>query len=160
LLGIYLNDHLAGASAGTELARRMANTHRDTDFGSALRPISAELVEDRAFLLEIMKVLGIPARRYKVYAGWAAEKVGRLKSNGYLMRRSPLSSLVELETLRLGVEGKAAGWQTLRVLADGEARLDAQLLDTLYERAQRQRETLEGLRLEQAARAFQGVRND
>jgi hypothetical protein len=28
VLGIYLNDHLAGATAGTELAHRVARTHR------------------------------------------------------------------------------------------------------------------------------------
>jgi hypothetical protein len=39
--------------------------------------------------------------------------LGRL----HLTSRSPLSNLEELELLRLGVEGKAAGWRTLRVLA-------------------------------------------
>ena len=29
VLGIYLNDHLAGATAGTELAHRVAKTHDD-----------------------------------------------------------------------------------------------------------------------------------
>jgi hypothetical protein len=29
LLGIYLNDHLAGATGGLELARRMAASHPD-----------------------------------------------------------------------------------------------------------------------------------
>ncbi|HEY5356166.1 MAG TPA: hypothetical protein VIJ82_00465 [Streptosporangiaceae bacterium] len=56
-----------------------------------------------------MHLLGIPVRTYKVYAGWLAEKAGRLKFNGRLRARSPLSNLVELELLRLGVEGKAAG---------------------------------------------------
>ena len=28
LLGVYLNDHLAGATAGSELAKRMARSHR------------------------------------------------------------------------------------------------------------------------------------
>jgi hypothetical protein len=41
------------------------------------------------------------------------EKAARLKLNGHLLARSPLSSLEELEMLRLGVEGKAAGWRTL-----------------------------------------------
>ena len=64
-----------------------------------------------------MAALGIPVRRYKVGAAWIGEKAGRLKFNGRLLARSPLSDLEELEMLRLGVEGKAAGWRTLRTLA-------------------------------------------
>jgi hypothetical protein len=64
-----------------------------------------------------MAALGISVRHYKVYAAWIGEKVGRLKFNGHLTSRSPLSGLEELEMLRLGVEGKAAGWRTLRTLA-------------------------------------------
>jgi hypothetical protein len=41
------------------------------------------------------------------------EKAARLKLNGHLLARSSLSSLEEVEMLRLGVEGKAAGWRTL-----------------------------------------------
>ncbi|MDF3292617.1 hypothetical protein [Streptomyces silvisoli] len=70
------------------------------------------------------------------------------------MRRSPLSPLLELEMLRLGVEGKAAGWRTLREAADGEPALSESLLDDLLERAERQRDTLESLRRERAAHVF------
>jgi hypothetical protein len=56
-----------------------------------------------------MAVLDIPVVRVKVYAGWAAEKAGPLRLNGRLLNPSPLSGLVELEAVRLGVEGKAAG---------------------------------------------------
>ena len=125
LLGIYLNDHLAGATAGTELARRMAASPQLAAAGGALQRLADELAEDRAALLKMMAALGIPVRGYKVYAAWIGEKAGRLKPNGYLLARSPLSSLEELEMLRLGVEGKAAGWRTLRVLADREPRLDS-----------------------------------
>jgi hypothetical protein len=31
LVGIYLNDHLAGATGGLELARRAAASHRGSD---------------------------------------------------------------------------------------------------------------------------------
>jgi hypothetical protein len=36
-------------------------------------------------------------------------KIVRLKLNGYLLARSPLSSCEELEMLRPGVEGKGRG---------------------------------------------------
>ncbi|TDC15230.1 hypothetical protein E1265_27075, partial [Streptomyces sp. 8K308] len=41
-----------------------------------------EIAQDRTSLLAIMKGLDVPVRRYKVYAGWTAEKVARLKNNG------------------------------------------------------------------------------
>ena len=150
VLGIYLNDHLAGATVGTELARRVAGSHPDPGEGSVLQRFAAEVAQDRASLLDMMAALGIPVRAYKVYAAWIGEKAGRLKLNGFLLGRSPLSSLEELEMLRLGVEGKAAGWRTLRALAETDRRLDPARLDDLISRANRQAELLEELRLRAA----------
>ena len=92
-----------------------------------------------------MGALGVPVRRYKAGAAWVAEKTGRLKLNGHLLTRSPLSSLEELELLRLGVEGKAAGWRTLRELAQSDPRLDRARLDELISRAREQADLLEEL---------------
>jgi len=100
-----------------------------------------------------MTALGIPVRSYKVYAAWIGEKAGRLKLNGHLLTRSPLSSLEELELLRLGVEGKAAGWRTLRILADREDHLDSGRLDELISSARRQADLLEELRVRAATQA-------
>jgi hypothetical protein len=156
LLGIYLNDHLAGATGGVELARRAAGAHRGSDIGGALERLTAEIVEDRAALLDMAAALGVPVRHYKVYAAWVAEKVGRLKFNGHVLRRSALSTVIELEVLRLAVEGKAAGWRTLREVAEHDGRLDAGRLDRLLARARRQADILEELRARQAAEAFGG----
>ncbi len=154
LVGIYLNDHLAGATAGTELARRMAATHDGPAADDALRRLAAEVAQDRAALLDMMRALGAPVRGYKVYAAWVGEKAGRLKLNGHLLSKSPLSYLEELEMMRLGVEGKAAGWRTLRVLADSDKRLDAARLDELISRARRQSDVLEELRMRAAAQVI------
>ena len=151
VLGIYLNDHLAGATAGAELARRAAGSAQDRGDHAALRRFAAEVAQDRVALLNIMATLGIPVRTYKVYAGWIGEKAGRLKFNGRLFTRSPLSDLEELEMLRLGVEGKAAGWRTLRTLADTDTRLDPARLDELISRARRQADLLEDLRVAAAS---------
>jgi hypothetical protein len=147
LLGIYLNDHLAGATGGAELARRVAAARRGDEAGDALLRFAADVAADRAALLDIMAALDVPVRAYKVYAGWIGEKAGRLKLNGRLLGRSPLSSLEELEMMRLGVEGKAAGWRTLQLLADTEPRLDRARLMELIARAGSQRELLEDLRV-------------
>jgi hypothetical protein len=81
-----------------------------------------------------------------------ASRAGRLKFNGRLLTRSPLSDLEETEMLRLGVAGKAAGWRTLRVLAEQDGRLDAGRLDDLLARADRQSSELESLRISTAER--------
>lgn len=154
LLGIYLNDHLAGATAGAARVRYLLRSCGDPALADALAPIADEIAEDRASLLHIMRRLDVPVRRYKVYAGRAAEQVGRLKSNGSLVRRSPLSTLWELEALRLGVDGKTAVWQALRALAGTDRRLDARQLDDLVERARRQHTSLEELRRRQVDVAF------
>ena len=147
LLGIYLNDHLAGATAGTGLAHRMAVAAQQPTTGGTLRRLAVEISMDRETLLEFMAALGVPVRAYKLWAAWAGEKAERLKPNGRLLSRSPLSSLEELEILRLGVEGKAAGWRTLRVLADRDSRLDPARLDDLIARARRQADQIEELRV-------------
>ena len=150
LLGIYLNDHLAGATGGLELARRVARSSLIPADARVLQRLAAEIAADRQALLKIMAALGVPVRSYKRYAAWIGEKAGRLKPNGYLLTRSPLSSLEELELLRLGVEGKAAGWRTLRTLAERDTRLDSARLDELISAARHQADLLEDLRVSAA----------
>jgi hypothetical protein len=151
LLGIYLNDHLASSLAGVELARRMAGAAEPgSESAAVLARLVSELVQDRAALLEIMAALGVQVRGYKMFAAWAGEKAGRIKLNGRLVTKSPLSGLVEAEVLRVGIEGKAAGWRTLRALAARDDRLDAARLDALLARAASQSEAAETLRVHAA----------
>lgn len=145
LLGVYLNDHLAGATGGLALIRRLASS--DADWAPELGRLAGEIGEDREALLELMRRLDVPVRRYKSAFAWAAEKAGRLKPNLRLLTRSPLSRVVELELMRLGVEGKSAGWRTLRQVAETEPRLPERRLDDLLTRARRQADELEKLRI-------------
>ncbi|MFI0775049.1 hypothetical protein [Streptomyces sp. NPDC021212] len=145
MLGIYLNDHLAGATGGVELARRMAREYRRSAVGADLENLAVQIMEDREALRAIMAALEVPVRRYKLCGGWLGEKAGRLKPNGRVVRRSGLSTLIELEGLRIGVEGKALLWHTLLVAADHDTRLEPDRLTELLDRARRQRTALESL---------------
>jgi len=157
LLGVYLNDHLAGSTVGMGLARRMAAAAEPgSERAAALSGLATEITRDRVALLRIMAALGVQVRGYKVFAAWAGEKAGRLKLNGHLLTRSPLSDLVETEFLRLTVENGAAGLRTLRELADRDDRLDAGWLGDLIARADRQASVLESLRSSTAQRVFPG----
>jgi hypothetical protein len=147
LLSIYLNDHLTGATGGVDLARRLARSFQTTAHADALRDLAGEIDEDRETLLRIMARLDVRPSHPKIAAGWIAEKAARLKLNGRLIHRSPLTSIVELEAMYLGVEGKAAGWRTLRTLAALDSRIEISEIDALLERAERQAALLDELRL-------------
>jgi hypothetical protein len=92
--------------------------------------------------------------RVKVGAAWLAERAGRLKLNGRLLGRSPLSRLIELEGLHLGVTGKADLWKTLETTVAG--RLEGVDLAELIRRAERQAAELQEHRLRAAEHAFDG----
>jgi hypothetical protein len=154
LLPIYLNDHLAGATAGLELARRLVRSNSGNAYGPPLSRLAGEVEEDRSSLLSIMQDLEVSVDRVKLAAGWAAEKLGRLKLNGRLLSYSPLSRLMELEMLELGVTGKLALWRALHQIAPGEPRLDRAGLERLIERADVQARELEALRQRAVSDAF------
>jgi len=145
MFAVYLNDHVAGATAGVELAWRMAREHPSSDTGTELKNLAAEISRDRQSLLRLMASLGVPVRRYKIYGAWAGEKIGRLKPNARVVRRSGLSTIVELEALRLGVEGKTLLWRALLGWAPGEPRLDTRRLHELLDAARQQAEALDAL---------------
>ncbi len=151
---IYLNDHLAAAAAGLALFRRAGRNQHDTERGEAIRTLAERIEQDREALLARMHELQVPIRHYKQVLMRAGELVSRLKLNGRILRRSPLSSLVELESMLLAVTGKRGGWLVLRELARTEPRLDEGTLDELLERAQVQIHQLEELRLSAAQHAL------
>jgi hypothetical protein len=154
LLTIYLNDHLAGATAARELARRAAASNRSSDHGRFLDRLAAEIDEDRDTLLSIMRTLGSSIDQLKVLGGWGAEKLGRLKLNGRLLGYSPLSRIIEFEALALGVRGKLGLWRALELLQRERPELQNFELSHLAGRAERQLDELEDHRLKAVAEAF------
>lgn len=153
LLAIYLQDHLAGATGGLELARRAASSNEGTPLGDFLARLADEIAEDRETLEEIMASLDVGADRVKNALGWGAEKLGRLKPNGQITGYSPLSRLVELEGLHVGISGKLSGFQSLRTIFGEE--VAGRNLDGLISRARRQLDELTEFRLEAARLAFE-----
>ena len=136
-LAIYLNDHLAGSTVGFELVKRARGANEGTALGELLAELEKEIGEDRATLREMMSKLGVREDPVKKAAGWSAEKLGRLKLNGQIRGYSPLSRLVELEGLYIGVTGKLSLWKSLQA-AHGE-RLGGFDLAGLAKRAESQR---------------------
>ena len=110
LLDVYLSDHFAGATAGLELARRLADA---PGASRELAQIADEIESDRKTLREVMSAVGARPPLLKVALGWVGGKAGRLKLNDRLFGRSPLSMVIELELLIAGVSGKLQLWRAL-----------------------------------------------
>jgi hypothetical protein len=140
-LTIYLNDHLAGATAGAELAARVASENKGTAMQGPLERLSNEIRKDREELIAIMSDLDVPLDRAKVVLGWAVEKIGRLKPNGQLVGYSPLARVLELEGLLGGIQAKQALWRAL-LHAD---LVDRDALERLIGRARAQITTVQRL---------------
>ena len=159
LLSIYANDHLMASTGGVELVSRMLGEHRDSAYAPRLEELLGQLREERQALRSTMATLGIPVRQYKQVATWAAEKLSRLKLNGRLLSRSPLSPLIEFEFIANAVLGKRAGFETLREIAEIDERLDKALLDRLIRQADGQHHWLVEVRREIAADLFGGAKD-
>ncbi|WP_051297588.1 NAD-dependent epimerase/dehydratase family protein [Brevibacterium album] len=112
LLSLYLSDHLTGARAGEARIRRMAEAFADTPVGPALTQLADGIRADRAFAQRVAEDLGLRRRPARQALAWSAEHLGRLKANGRLLSRSPLTLLLETELMRSAVEGKLGLWQT------------------------------------------------
>ncbi|MFD7096753.1 transaldolase [Streptomyces xanthophaeus] len=154
LLAIYLNDHYSAATGGLELFRRAAKAQTSTEAHTVLTELTRQADEDRDALARIMADLEVPISHSKAAMGWLAEKAGRLKTNGHLLTRSPLSDVLEAESMLLGVQGKKACWRTLETLADTDERLSTTRLDALAERAEKQLALLEELRVTAVTQAL------
>jgi hypothetical protein len=141
LLGLYLSDHLTGATAGVSRIGRMAEAFADTPFAAELAQLSAALRRERELLHGLIHDLGVRQRPHRQAAAWLAERAGRLKLNGRIVRRSPLTLVLEAELMRSAVMGKLGGWETLQELAP-DLRLDPATFAALAADARSQIETL------------------
>ena len=152
-LAIYLRNHEAAAQAGRDLFRRTAASQRDRPYAGELAELATEIEQDLASLRAIMRAAGVSPDVLQGIALRVGERVGRLKPNGRLLRRSPLSDLIEIEALLDAVRAKAAGWHALSSVPTpdwGEA-ADVQ---ALYERALDQAERLNEMHHDAAAQVF------
>jgi len=154
LLDVYLSDHFAGATGGLELAERMADTQPDA---AVLRQIAAEIESDRETLREVMDATGVRPPLLKTALGWVGEKAARLKLNERLFGRSPLSDVLELEGMIVGVSGKLQLWRALGQAAERDSRLARFEFDRLASAAEEQRNRLESLHRKAVEQLLSGL---
>jgi hypothetical protein len=141
----YLQHHWAGSTAGVAAFRRVGRNLPDTQAAAEIRDLAGEVAADREALRVMMRRVGTRPSVIGTTLARVGELLGRLKPNGSLVHRTPLTDVVELETLRLAVTGKRAGFEVLRAAADDDQRLDPFALDRLLARADEHLRTLERL---------------
>lgn len=156
-IDVYLNDHLAGAMFGSDLAERLAERTEGTEFGQAMGTLASTIEEDRETLKGLMDRMGTSRNPVKQAATYVAEKVSRVKLSGLSAGEDEFGLLLALETLSLGVEGKASMWAVLRDVGGRYPALAQTDFDALLQRARDQREILEQERIEAGRRAFTGA---
>ena len=146
-LDVYLNDHLAGGTAGVNLAEMAADEHRSDVHGAFFGEIASEINADHETLQRIMAALGTTRSATKVAAAEIGSKMMAPKFKG---TEDELNAFVTLETLSIGVEGKHLLWQSLKTVEDAYPSLVEFDLDGLIARARDQRQRIEAKRLELA----------
>jgi hypothetical protein len=154
-INAYLNDHLAGATAGTDLAAHIAEHYAGTPFGDEMRSIAEEIDTDRQTLIDLMERLGTITSPIKQAIGWIAEKAGGIKFTGVLSGSPEQGAFMAIESLILGVEGKACMWTALKDVASEYPSLATTNLDDLIARAEQQKAILQRQRRSMAATLFQ-----
>lgn len=151
-LRIYLQNHEAAARAGVDLCRRAAHNQRDQAHGPLLEDLRIAIGDDRCRLLSIMKSVRVAPNPLLGVVLQVGERVGRLKPNGRVLRRAPLSDLIEIEALVDAVSAKRAGWYALAA-ASPRVPVTSQVAE-LITRADDQLDRLRSLHATVAARVL------
>jgi hypothetical protein len=154
-LNTYLNDHLAGATFGSDLAEQLQSLAEEGTLSQLMQWLAPQVEEDRQTLLDLMDRLDIPKSTLKQATTWLAEKASRPKFGGLTASENGVGTLMAIETMSLGVEGKLSLWIALGEVADRYPQLRTLDLSGLTERARAQRDGLERERLAAARRALQ-----
>ena len=153
-MDVYLNDHLAGAMLGSNLAEQIRSRNEDTPLGELMQSLAPQIEEDRQTLIGLMQRMGTSKSAVKQAGAWVAEKASRAKFAGLTSDEPQLGTFMAVESLALGVLGKLSMWKALAQVADQHPAITSVDLDELTHRAQTQYDLLERERLAASRRAL------
>jgi hypothetical protein len=153
-MDVYLNDHLAGAMLGSDLAKQIRDQHENTPLGDRMGLIASQIEEDRQTLIALMRQMDTSRNPVKQAAGWVTEKASHVKFRGMTSGEPDLGTFMAVESLALGVLGKLSLWRALAQIADQHPAIASVDLDGLIDRARTQYDLLEHERLAASRRAL------
>jgi hypothetical protein len=145
----YLNNHLSGAAAELELARRAASSFRGSPEERFFREYLGQLEEDRELMRQLLRASGHQDGLQR-FGRWAMEAVVVTRMAD--AATAGLSRLLQVEGALIGAFGRQKLWEVLeRGLSTPPGELD---FPALRERAERQSAHLERLLRMLAATSF------
>lgn len=153
-LTTYLNDHLAGSVAALELVEHLVHLTQGTQRERFFLVLGQEIQEDQDTLRLLLQEMGGKESKVRKAAAWLTEKLGEVKLRLDDKGEGELRLLEALETLALGIQGKAALWRGLEVIADRMPPLQSLDLPRLQQRADDQFRRVDVQRLQVARIAF------
>ena len=156
-MDVYLNDHLAGAMLGSDLAEQLRGENEGNELGALMTELAPRIESDRQTLIDLMERMGTAKNPVKQATTWLAEKSSRVKFGGLTSGEPEVGTFMAVETLTLGVRGKACLWRALRAVQDRYEPLASVNLDGLIESADAQHDALEAQRIKAAQRALEGA---
>jgi hypothetical protein len=156
-MDVYLNDHLAGAMLGSNLADQIRSHNRGTPLGELMGSLAPQIEEDRQALIGLMQRMGTSKNAVKQSGAWITERVSRVKFWGLTSGEPELGTFMAVESLALGVLGKLSLWRALAQVADQHPAIASVDLDALIFRARTQYDLLESERLAAGRRALARV---
>ena len=154
-LTVYLRGHYAGGHTAIRRLREQAASDPTSDQGTFLGALATEIDADLSTLQDVMARLGVRPSPLRNAGASTAAVLGRW----FLRAERPGDAqavLIGLESLSVGIEGKAKLWRTLGEVSMTESRLAGIDFAGLCERARSQRERLEPYRLAAALDAQGG----
>jgi len=134
-----------------DLVGQLQEENAGTPLGDFLDGLAPEIKQDHATLEDMMGKLGIETSPVKQAGAKLAEMASRFKLGG---GPGAVGRMLALETLSLGIEGKACLWLSLQQVADDYGALASFDLGELLQRAETQRKGVEEQRLIAAAEAL------
>ena len=156
-MDVYLNDHLAGAMLGSDLAEQIRSRNHDTPLGELMATLAPQIEADRQALIGLTRRMGTSRNPVKQAGAWITERASRVKFWGLTSGEPELGNFMALESLALGVWGKLSLWRALAQVADQHPAIASVDLDDLIGRAQTQYDLLERERLAAGQRALAHV---
>jgi hypothetical protein len=154
-LTLYLRGHYAGGHTAIRRLREQTASDPTNDRRAFLHALATEIDADLSTLQDVMARLSVHPSPLRNAAASTAALLGRW----FLRAERPGDAqaiLIGLESLSLGIEGKAKLWRTLGEVSVTEPRLSGIDFAGLADRASSQRERLEPFRLAAALEAEGG----
>ncbi len=156
-LDTYLNDHIAGATAGTNLAKMASEEHQTDEHGPFFSEIYAAIQADHDTLLALASALGVDQSATKTALAEVGSKMMGPKFTAG--DDDELNAFVTIETLSIGVEGKVCMWKALKTVESAYPEFKDFDIDDLLARAESQRQKLETERQKLAPQALKHTVN-